>query len=309
MKRALAVQLKIFVLFLSLEYISGCGVVEQTIYLGDAEVTAPFTTPPTHLNINKEAGDVTFSPKFSFVSNSAKITGTTDNRYEYGYGVNNGIFYKSNQENLQWTISKYSFGLDIDLKISDHISLFGGIQTSAEKDIKLGGGNIGIGFHNHLQNPIIRFDIGLNIQNYEYFAISIVETKVTSIFGENEYSSIHADKGRSLNYNPFISLTVNSSNETDFLNYFGTIGVFSQSLLSFEPGETQFQFILWPLLSNTTVDERAGYVSYSFYANPGLSFSFNKNIRLVMSAKFLVELSTSSGELFIIPSAQLDFQL
>jgi len=289
-------------------YLTGCVTVEQTIYLGDAVVNAPFTHPPTHLNINKETGDITFSPKFSVITNPAKMKGTASNRYNNHYRISDSSYYGANKENLEWNPLKYNFGLDIDFKIGDHISIFGGVHSSADNNINLEGGNIGIGFHSHNQNPITRFDIGLNIQKYDYFAVSIVHTKESSIFGDSEYWDIYGDKGNSVNFNPFISLTMNSSYDPGFINYFGTIGVFSQSLLDFEPGETDYKFFPF-IIYQSTVDERAGYISYSFYANPGLSFSLAENIRFVMSAKFLTELSTSKSKLFIIPSAQLDFQL
>lgn len=41
-----------FLLTLILIFI-GCASVEQTINLGDVEVSAPIVPPPTHLNINK----------------------------------------------------------------------------------------------------------------------------------------------------------------------------------------------------------------------------------------------------------------
>jgi hypothetical protein len=291
---------------LSFCYLIGCSV-EQTIYLGDAEVTAPITTPPTHLNINKETGDITFSPKFSVIINREKLSGQTGDRYSsYHYFENPQ--YEPKPENLDWMPVKYCFGLDIDWKVGDNISLFAGLNSATEKSISLTGGNIGIGIHNHMKNPITRFDIGFNIQKYNYFVVSIVHTKTTSIFGKDEYWDIYGDKGSSVSFNPFFTLTINSSNGTGFLNYFGTIGIFSQSLLDFEPGETNYEF--FPFVNyKTTVDENAGFISYSFYANPGLSFSIINNFRIIISAKLLKELSTSTRKWFIIPSAQLDFQL
>ena len=165
-------QKNVFYIFsiLLIYYLTGCATVEQTIYLGGAEVTAPLTLPPTHLNINKETGDITISPKISAITNKTKMIGTTDDRYNSIFRYGDNFEYQSKRENLEWNPLKYNFGLDIDYKIGNHISLFGGINSSIEKNISLAGGNIGIGFHSHIQNPITRFDIGLNIQKYNYFA-------------------------------------------------------------------------------------------------------------------------------------------
>ncbi|HSP87040.1 MAG TPA: hypothetical protein VLN45_02820 [Ignavibacteriaceae bacterium] len=308
MKKKILYRLFSIFILVSFFYLTGCATVEQTIYLGEAQVTAPLTIPPTHLNINKETGSITFSPKVSVLTNGMKMVGVAGDRYSYSFRFPDSSEYRAKKENLEWDPLKYNFGLDIDWKVGDHVSLFGGINSSAGKNINLEGGNIGIGFHNQDQNSVIRFDIGLNIQKYNYFAVSIVHTKESSIFGDSEYWDIFGDKGSSVNFNPFISLTMNSSYDPGFINYFGTIGIFSQSLLDFEPGETDYKFFPF-IIYQSTVDERAGFISYSFYANPGVSFSLMENIRFVISTKFLAELSTSNSRWFIIPSAQLDFQL
>lgn len=300
---------KRFLLFsLVILFIPGCVTVEETIYLGDAKVNAPLMPPPTHLNINKKTGDVTVSAKFLTITNNTRLKGTTDNRYKKEFKLNDTTFYRTARENLEWNLFNYTIGMDIDVKLSKLISLFGGINTSFGEDINLAGGNIGIGFHNDMVNPVTRFDIGINIQKYDYFAVSVVHTKTTTIFGTEEHYNIFDDKGSSVNINPFMSLTVCSSDETSFINYFGIIGIFSQSLLDFEPGETGYAF--FPFVATIkSVDERAGFISYSLYANPGLSFSLGENTRFVLSGKLIKELSNSSQRWLFMPAAQMDFQL
>lgn len=80
------------------------------------------------------------------------------------------------------------------------------------------GGNFRIGFHNHGERHITRLDLGFTVQEYDFTAITIVQTKTTYIWGETKQSvDIYADKGSVTNINPFATLTINSSNDSSFL--------------------------------------------------------------------------------------------
>jgi len=55
---------KLFIILPFILYFFGCATVEHTIFLGDVEVVAPITPPPTHININKEKEMLQFHPDF-----------------------------------------------------------------------------------------------------------------------------------------------------------------------------------------------------------------------------------------------------
>ncbi|HVO73406.1 MAG TPA: hypothetical protein VMT35_05250, partial [Ignavibacteriaceae bacterium] len=271
----------------SILFFFGCATVEQTIYLGDVEVTAPITPPPTHIKINKEAGAFTISPRFSAIANKRKeITGSTGDSYHGSFVLSDNSTYRAKRENIQWNVMEYVYGADLDIQIGEITSLFGGINFSSGNNTNFTGGNLGIGFHSLSENSAVRFDIGINIQKYNYLAVTIVNTKTSSIFGHDESTDIFCDKGNSVNVNPFITLTVNSAYSPGFLNYFGSIGIFTQSLLDFTPGETDYSGFPF-IVSETTVDERADFTSYLFYFNPGLAVSLNNNVRMILSAKII----------------------
>jgi hypothetical protein len=295
--------------FCSILFFSGCATVEQTIYLGDVNVNAPISPPPTHLNVNKRVGSIIISPKFSFIKNNTIINGSTSNPYTGTFRFSNDSTYRTKTKNLQWSVSNYTIGADLDLKISKGFSIFGGINFSGNSDQNLTGGNFGIGFHNHDENPIIRFDIGLTIQEYDFNAITIVHTKTESIFGSDEYWDIYSDRAKTTNINPFGTLTINSSSDSSFLNWFVTGGYFTQNLLGFTPGT--YSYPLFPFaVSYTKIDTRSDMLAGFLYFNPGITLSFWPEARFVLSVKMLDEISATSGSgIIFMPSAQIDFQL
>ncbi len=287
--------------------LNGCVNVEETIYLGDVKVNGPLMTPPEHINNNKHLGDVTISPRFSAISNTKKITGTTDDRYTGSFNFPDQSKYSANRENLEWNLSPYNVGADIDIAVSRSFSIFGGLIVSAGKNnTSFTGGNFGIGLRSTDNDQTLRVDFGLNIHEFDYYAVTIVQTKETSLFGSKQYTNIYCDKGNSVNINPFLTLSVYSSSARNLINYSGSLGFFTQSLLDFNPGETNYEY--FPLIyEKTTVDRRANYTAYFFYLAPGLIFTINPQMNLTVSAKILKEFLSDSGGIIAIPSVQMDF--
>jgi hypothetical protein len=301
----IALQFLLFIVFL----VYGCATVEQTIYLGDVEVTAPICPPPTHVNINKDVGDVTISPKFSINSSNSTIIGSTEDRYNAIFEFSNDTIYRAKKNNLAWYTSDYTFGLDVDFKVTEGVSIFGGFNYSGDGQTNLMGGNLGVGFHNHAINPVVRLDIGITIQDYNYTAVTIVHTKTTSFFGDDESWSIFSDRGSSTNINPFGTLTINSTYDSSFFNWFITGGFFTQNLLGFEPGTTSYPIFPF-VISYTEIDTRSDMLAGFLYLNPGISLSLNQQIRLLLSAKINYEvLATNSNQWYVMPAVQFDFQL
>jgi hypothetical protein len=261
------------------------------------------------VNINKDVGDVTISPKFSMNSSNSTIIGSTEDRYNAIFEFSNDTIYRAKTENLAWYTSDYTFGLDVDFKVTEGFSIFGGFNYSGDGQTNLIGGNLGVGFHNHAINPVVRVDFGITIQDYDYTAVTIVHTKTTSFFGNDESWSIFGDRGSSTNINPFGTLTINSSYDSSFFNWFFTAGFFTQNLLGFEPGSNTYPIL--PFFSSyTEVDERSDMLAGFLYLNPGISFSLNRQIRILLSAKMNYEvLATNSKQLYVLPAVQIDFQL
>ncbi len=312
MKKGLFDLMRISFLFLIIISFIGCITVEQTIYLGDVEVNAPIVPPPTHIDVNKEVGEMSISPRFSIFTSNNKIIGSTDGRYSGTFKINDSISYRSNRQNLEWEPYNFTAGADMDLKISKVVSVFGGINVSGRNNKTLMGGNFGLGFHNHNEMHIARLDLGLTIQEYDFTAVTIVHTKTTFAWGdESEYWDIFADKGSSTNINPFMTLTVNSSYDSSLINWFIAGGYFTQNLLGYKPGSysTPLLFPL-PIGTYTKIDKRSDMVAGFIYFNPGIILNLNEKIRALISAKILNEVNSSATkQWYFAPSLQIDFQL
>lgn len=291
----------------------GCAIkVEETIYLGDVKVDAPIITPPTHLNINKEAGDITISPRFSILTETDEIISSTGGRYPHTLTFNDSIYYKAKSKNFQWKPYRYTAGLDLDFMLFNGISLFGGMNLSGGGDKNLFGGNIGIGLHTNNGNPNVRLDIGVTIQEYSFDALTIVRTRTSSYWGTTEFVSFFADMGKITNINPFATLTINSSYDSCFINWYVAGGYFIQNLLGYEPGSYSYQYFPFvPVFgSYTQVDKRSDLSAGFLYLNAGMAFDLGQHFRLVVSAKMVNELAITSNKVFLImPSAQIDFLL
>ncbi len=299
----------ICILFSGILLFSGCMLreIEETLYLGDANVKAPITTPPLHLNIKSNPGEITFSPKFSVI-NSRNMLATSDEVFTGTAPLSDTSFYTTRDKNVEWIYSRYSFGLDMDLKISRAFALFAGISFSNDNRM---GGNFGIGLFTYMSEPIVRIDAGLTFQSYKYDAITIVDQRITDWWGdETSHRYIFHDTGEESNLNPFFTLTFNSNNDSALLNYFVNAGYFIQQLLDYSPGTSYYDD---PLLNTTTIstDRRPDCSAGFIYFNPGISLSLASNIRILFGAKFLKEviLQIDSGGIIIVPNLQFDFRL
>ncbi len=285
---------------------SGCAQeIQETLYLGDAKINAPITTPPVHLNINNQPGDITISPRFTAV-NKNNMYATSDEMFTGSVLLSDSTIYRTSAKNINWIYNEYSFCVDIDIKVTNGLSLFGGFSFSEDN---LSGGNFGIGLFTNLTEPIVRFDLGLNMQKYKYDAVTVLDQTIVDFWGhETKNRYIYHDIGEEMNTNPFLTLTFNSNNDSAMINYYFNVGYFLQQLLDFSPNDSYDNDFAYTV---TTTDRRPECTAGFIYFNPGISLSLNKQIRIVLSAKFLKEtiLQLDSGDLIIVPGLQMDFTL
>jgi hypothetical protein len=290
----------------SMLIISGCArEIEETIYLGDAKIKSPISTPPVHLNINSRPGDITISPKFSFTNNKSMLT-TSDEVFPGTITLSDGSVYRPKDKNIEWVYSRFVFGADMDFKISRLFALFGGFSFSNDN---YSGANIGAGIFSSSTEPIIRFDFGLSFQSYKYNAITIVDQQITYFWGgESSDRYLFRDDGKNTSSSPFFTLTFNSNNDSAFVSYFVSAGYFMQTLLNFTPQDSYYSN---EVFTRVVVDERSDCTAGFLYFNPGVSFKLNTQMRLLINAKLLKEsaLGLDTGNIIIIPNVQVDFNL
>jgi hypothetical protein len=155
----------VFIVFASATFlfVTGCGTTTQTIYLQDIEVEGPISQPPLHITNGQKAGSVTISPKIS-VNKGQTITGRVDHSPVNGDGIyqanrisnGDGTWrYEPSDENrlpyfgdnLTWNMSDASMGVDLDLCVSDHFALTGGLNYVVQEQNSLIGGSAGLGIY------------------------------------------------------------------------------------------------------------------------------------------------------------------
>lgn len=290
--------------------------VVETYYLGDVNIDAPISTPPVHVMVNKESGDLTVTPKV-IIETENMMRSSTEYYYNDGIILPDHSTFAPGKENLEWNLTTAVIGADFDYMASNNFSLFGGFQLAATRNNSLLGGNFGLGFCGVTENIAMRLDIGLSIQESSYEALTIVHTEYINSNGSRTDTTYFLDKDNIVNVNPFLVYTLNSIMKEDRINYFVSLGYFTQTILDFEPGKsgnnrTWFLFFGVPYAKNNyTTDLRPNVKAGFVMLNPGIIYSIDEKFNLVMSVKILKEtlLDSSKNLWLIMPSIQMDIRL
>lgn len=306
MKKILCYSILLVFSAVVMRILSGCSIVQE-IYIGDVEVNAPLTPPPAHITAEKETSSVKMSFYYSNLPNRRRISTTTNGRLTHSVKLTETTSYTPKKNNLDWTIPVGIIGANLDIRLGKSVSIFGGFRFPCGSRNSNAGGNAGLGFHSYGSNPATRLDVGFNFQKYDFAATTIVRTQTSFFNSVNESVVMFEDRGSSTNINPFLTLTINSTDAQSIINYFFSIGYFTQNLLGFTPGETNYSS---PMGTTIIADERADCVCGFLYMNPGLTFTYDRQLNILISAKLLKEMTPSDFDVWLImPSIQLDFAL
>ena len=305
-----------------------------TIYLQELEATGPINQSPIHITDSSEAPSITFSPKFSYstqTSVTGKVAGhspvnedgifqvdtifnSNGNHYEQTPGANK---YTYNEDNLTWNIPAITMGLDVDIKITRSFALFGGVNYSSNNNQSLWGGNFGLGLFGVSKKGLaFRLDVGAKIQSIYYDAYTIEDVRITGSNGSEEYVIFYHDADESSQFNPFINLTINSCNTNWLINFFLNFGYSTQTLADFEPqdpDDNYYDQYYSPYYSyREIVYDLRGESTFGFLQfTPGISFDLAENSRLLLGAGFyfITDFDNASAKTFILPIMQFDFAL
>lgn len=261
---------------------SGCS----SYKLQTAQIDGAPAKNPIKITENREA--------YSFVANtylsvnekrtlSANIDGHSDVNAYGVYQLNpvqgekyytepanvNNFPFKGN--NFFWNIPSVQGGFDIDLALSKHFSINGGLSLSAVNDRNLYGKRVGIAFFTQGQNSAARFDVGLKYQDF-FYDVEYIE-QMDKLFYENDkvvYLHHYVDKNSEANL--YFSLTLNSVNKP--LDYFLNISFGNQSFFSFSP---RGDFDILPPIEHST-----GYASISL----GFFRRISEESRIIIGARY-----------------------
>lgn len=308
----------------------------RTIYLQEIEIAGPLNESPIHLSDSLDTPAITFSPRVSY-NTKTTVTGMvgghtpvnengifqidtiynpdgTISHYEKTPGANRFLY---NDNNFTWYVPDITLGLDLDLKITRNFALFGGINYTSTNNKNLWGGNFGLGLYGASKNGFgFRLDLGAHLQSIYYDAYTVEDVEITGPGGGENYVIFYHDINESTHLNPFINITFNSCNPEWLVNFFVNLGYSSQTLVDFEPEETDDDYYndgyyYYSSYREIIYDVRGTKTISLFHFTPGLAFYFGENYRLLVGSRFyfITNFDEASPKSFILPMMQLDFTL
>jgi len=285
---------------------TGCGTVEETIYFGDIDTKAPIALPPVRPAVSNEPGSFTLSPRITFHSGNRYETGTSNNYNKHRLPFDTSSI-SIRDRNLHWESPKVAADFTFDFIITSRIALTGTFRYTVMDNIDLSGGSLGIGILGKLDNPSLRLDGGFTFQQNQYDAITVIYTKTTSAGGSvSERVTYYQDRGKSLNFNPYLTVTLASYMPASIFNYSVTAGYFAQNIIGFGPEKRIHHTSGFYSVTDLRSDYTAGFI----YIQPGAVLSVSENLRLLVSAAFLKEVANSTYDpMFFLPSIQLFWSL
>jgi hypothetical protein len=315
MKHLLISCLVLFLLF------TGCTAVQNTIYLQDLEVTSPVSVPPLLLTTAVGKKKATFSPKF-YLNNARIVEGSTQFPVNgagfYQVDTVNGELLKSNsniyrydKKNLKWNIPDVMAGIDMDFPLGTIVSFNAGLNLSSASSVTLMGGTFGISLSTAADNIGLRLNTGINIQQFSYKALTIVESTYDPFIGETKTKVyFFDDHGKGTTTNFYISLTGNSDIPDFPINIYAGISFFQQDIVDFELESPDLKY--HPFFFTNTIDARGEYASTFFGINPGIYKNLGDQARIIGGINMifgLKELRNATRTSFILPFVKLELFL
>jgi hypothetical protein len=211
--------------------------------------------------------------------------------------------------NFTWDVASVYAALDFDFQLSRNFGLFIGGNYSEQNKISTWGSTVGIGLFGASSNFAFRMDVGLNIQEIAYDAQTVLVVKITPSNVEDDYVIIGNRTRESTHFDPFISITFNTSLQNWFVNFFINAGYTRQTLVDFnsesssEKDRSGNKYI--------TRDQRGESVAGFFNFTPGIYFFIGEYGRILFGARFFYQTLNDYTEpsKFILPMVQFDFTL
>jgi hypothetical protein len=277
----------IFILF------NGCSIKEA--YLLRADIDGPASQIPIHLAKSVENDKVSLS---------LRVSGNTLQHIDGNVSRRNRNIYTDSLyagKNLGWDVSKFTFNFDADFKLGKNFALFGGFDLSEGfKDVIIGG-NIGLGFVGGDSLNAIRFDAGLKYQTMRVKGFYYAEAELLPFNLDFNYIAL-VDKEDGY-FNPFFSLTYNSTHKDWFVNPVFQIGYVSQDLFNIEVGRESNLFLV---NEDITLKSTISILSLT----PGVNIALGENQNLLIGVRYFHLMSVDDLEKtsMFLPFAQIDFR-
>lgn len=270
--------------------IASCTI--KDAYLLHSDIEAPFVQPPLHLadlNTNESVKLNVSVSGFSKHTVEGIVSKYNDNKYT------DSLF---NGNNFKWRTPPINAGLNVDIKLSRVVSIFGGLNYAGDDNSNGIGGNFGLGFREGDSISHFRLDLGANFQSTYYSAFYYADAEFLP--WDLDFNFIGLEERKKTNLNPFVSLTFNTSHNDWFTNPFIQVSYLQQNLFKVKVGGSL-------ALNDVNLEGDVSILNIK----PGLSFTLGENYFLSVgtSMQYLMGVKKASKEFFITPFVQLNFSL
>ena len=210
----------------------------------EAEVFGPHINNSVKITEEKERGDLDLNLNFS-INNVSKISSSLDghtkvnsnNIYELEPVAGEDYFleraniniYEFEGENLTWELPKVHGLVNIDLALSNHFAVTGGVSYSKYNSENFWGNNFGVAFFDYSNDWSYRFDWNVSFQEMRFnsFYVTAEDKELSGNETRRVYLKMDTKKEQ---YGDFsFMLSINSNKENWPINVFFSYKLGSQT--------------------------------------------------------------------------------
>ena len=245
---------------------------------------------PGHTNVNRNG---VYQVDTTFISGEMEFTESSANVYPF------------KGQNFSWRLPRMNGGLDVDLDISETVSLFGGIGLSGIDNEAYWSARAGMGYQFGTERIAARFDGGLT---WETIASSVhYVRRIEPLFSSTTYVDFFGEGQRTMRLGYYGALLLQSRGEETVFFAQMAFGMQSIMTLTFPSGS---------LGSGTTMHTGNGSSAGESDINkmkfisitPGIAFKLAEDMRLVTGVRFTseTEIEAPNTMFLIAPLIQLE---
>ena len=279
---------------------SACVSVQDELFLQNIEIQGSPSQPPIHITAGDMQEKSVFASPHLSVS-SGTMTTSLERQYK---GSIPAALADFQPQGLSWELPRVTFGLDLDYAATNSLALSGGVSASVGNGRQFTSFYGGLGLYSASPTTSLRLDVGVQYVDIQYRGATVI---LRTVSGGPQDTVYYLDQGKEFQFNLYASLTLNSTNQDNFLNWFVQIGISPQTLTSFVPSRNASTGP-GPYVAS---DQRAESSVFWLSATPGVYFTLAENRRLLLGVRLMRELLSESSKpgLIVIPMLQLDWSL
>lgn len=245
---------------------------------------------PGHTNVNRNG---VYQVDTAFTSGGMEFTES---------GVN---IYPFKGQNFSWRLPRINGGFDVDLDVSETVSLFGGIGLSGIDNEAYWSARAGMGFHFGSERIAARFDGGLTWETIASSAQYV--RRMEPFLSSTTYVDFFSEDQRKMRFGYYGALLLQSRGEETVFFTQLAFGMQSIMTLTYPLGSFGSGAIMHnggQLSSGESDISKMKFVSIT----PGIAFKVTEDMRLVTGVRFTsdTEIEATNNMFLIVPLVQLE---